>query len=159
MQHRPSKEWQLLQPVVEAMGYEFVGCERLKHDRQQILRVYIDTPQGADIDDCEKVSHQISGVLDVEDPLNSRYILEVSSPGIDRPLFKIEDFERWIGETVKLKLAVAVNNRRNFRGIVIATDDRSIVLDVDQQQYTIPFTSIDKAKLVPDYTQLEKYQP
>ena len=100
----PVKLLDLIQPAVEGLGYEFVGAELVGQGKESILRVYIDTDAGVLVGDCTKVSHQISGVLDVEDPISGQYNLEVSSPGIERPLFTLEHFERFKGKVVKLEL-------------------------------------------------------
>lgn len=94
----------LLAPVVEALGYECWGVEFISQGRHSVLRVYIDRPEGILIDDCEAVSRQVSGILDVEDPISGEYTLEVSSPGMDRPLFTLEQFAKHAGEQVKIRL-------------------------------------------------------
>lgn len=106
----------LLAPVVEALGYQCWGIEFLSQGRHSLLRVYIDHADGILIDDCEKVSRQLSGVLDVEDPISDEYTLEVSSPGMDRPLFTLEQFSAHVGEQVKIRLRTPFDGRRNFRG-------------------------------------------
>ncbi|MEN9461286.1 MAG: ribosome maturation factor RimP, partial [Pseudomonadota bacterium] len=96
---------QLFEPAVTALGYELVGVERLSFGRRgALLRVYIDSPTGITVDDCGRVSHQISGILDVEEPIKSDYTLEVSSPGLDRPLFALEHYVRFVGKEVSLRL-------------------------------------------------------
>ena len=105
----------LLAPVVEALGYQCWGVEFLSQGRHSLLRVYIDHSNGILVDDCEKVSRQLSGVLDVEDPISSDYTLEVSSPGLDRPLFTLEQYAANVGEQIKIKLRSPFEGRRNFQ--------------------------------------------
>lgn len=146
---RASKAWQIVEPVIEAMGYEFVGAEYVQQDRRNTLRIYIDRPEGITLDDCSTVSHQLSGVLDVEDPIAETYDLEVSSPGLDRPLFKAGDFERFAGQTVKIRLAVPQDGRRNFRGVLLGLEEDKVRVEVDKQIFELPFGHIERAKVVP----------
>ena len=141
---------QLFEPVVESMGYELVGVEfNAGGGRHGTLRVYIDREGGVSLDDCAEISHQVSGILDVEEPIQQAYDLEISSPGIDRPLFKLEDFERFIGEMVKIKLAVGVAGRKNFKGRLCAVSDaREVSVEVDGETFDLPFSDIARANLV-----------
>jgi len=142
----------LLRPVVEGMGYTFWGIEFRPRGRghQSLLRLFIDDPeQGVSIDDCEKVSRQVSGVMDVEDPIQSEYILEVSSPGMDRPLFRLEQYEEFAGHQVQIRLRMAFEGRRKFRGLLRGVEDNDVVLVVDDHEYLLPFDSIEKANIVP----------
>ena len=146
----------LVQPVVENLGYECVGMEHLPQGKHSLLRIYIDSENGITIDDCEKVSHQLSGVLDVEEAIHGHYNLEVSSPGLDRPLFNEDQFRRFSGEQVKLKLAVPQNGRRKLKGVISGVDGGNILIAVNdeqlgEQEISVPFSSIDKANLVPDF--------
>lgn len=141
----------LFEPVVESMGYELVGVEWLGSEHHGLLRVYIDHDNGITVDDCAEVSRQISALLDVEDPITQAYDLEVSSPGINRPLFKAEDFERFVGRKAKIKLAVALNGRKNFSGIIKGVeDDRFVIIDVDHEVFNLPIQDIARANLVGD---------
>lgn len=149
MERKASRAWQVVEPVVEAMGYEFVGAEYVQQDRRNTLRIYIDRPDGITLDDCSAVSHQVSGVLDVEDPIAETYDLEVSSPGLDRPLFKAGDFGRFAGQTVKIRLAVPQDGRRNFRGVLLGLEDDKVRVEVDKQIFELPFGHIERAKVVP----------
>lgn len=143
---------QLIQPVVEGLGYEFVGAEFLAQGRHSLLRIYIDKAEtGISVDDCERVSRQISGVFDVEDPISGQYSLEISSPGLDRPIFKVEDFARFIGEQVNVKLSVAQKGRKNFKGIVRGLENEVIALEVEGEMHHIAFEDIDQARLVPKF--------
>ncbi|MBO3276695.1 Ribosome maturation factor RimP [compost metagenome] len=141
----------LLAPVVEALGYECWGLEYISQGRHSLLRVYIDRPEGILIDDCEAVSRQVSGVLDVEDPISGEYTLEVSSPGMDRPLFTLDQFARYVGEQVKIKLRTPFERRRNFQGILRGVEEQDVVVLVDNHEYLLPIESIDKANIIPRF--------
>jgi ribosome maturation factor RimP len=141
----------LLAPVVEALGYQCWGIEFLSQGRHSLLRVYIDHANGILVEDCEKVSRQLSGVLDVEDPVASEYTLEVSSPGMDRPLFTIEQFAAHAGEQVKIKLRSPFDGRRNFQGLLRGVEEQDVVVLVDDHEYLLPIDSIDKANIVPSF--------
>ena len=140
---------ELFQPVVESMGYELVGVEWHGADHHGLLRVYIDQEQGITVDDCADVSRQISALLDVEDPISQAYDLEVSSPGINRPLFKASDFQRFAGSKAKIKLAVALAGRKNFSGILQGVEqDMFVNIEVDQEIFSLPIQDIARANLV-----------
>ncbi|MBV2134944.1 ribosome maturation factor RimP [Pseudomonas sp. MAP12] len=141
----------LLAPVVEALGYQCWGIEFISQGRHSLLRVYIDNPDGILIDDCEKVSRQISGVLDVEDPVSGEYTLEVSSPGMDRPLFTLEQFAAHAGEQVKIRLRSPYEGRRNFQGLLRGVEEQDVVVQVDEHEYLLPIDSIDKANIIPRF--------
>ena len=140
---------ELFEPVVESMGYELVGVEFSGSSSHGTLRVYIDHENGVNLDDCASISHQISGILDVEEPIQQAYDLEVSSPGLDRPLFKLADFERFSGELAKIKMAVAVDGRRNFKGKLQGVVEPDLVeIEVDGDLYHLPLADIGKANLI-----------
>ena len=142
---------ELFEPVVEAMGYELVGVEYHSAGRYGTLRVYIDREEGVSLDDCAAISHQISGVLDVEEPIKQAYDLEISSPGIDRPLFKLADYERFAGEVAKIKLSVAQHGRKNFKGRLQGVSESSqVAIEVDGERFELPFADIARANLVGD---------
>jgi len=142
----------LFEPVVESMGYELVGVEFQGAGGHGTLRVYIDREEGVSLDDCAAISHQISGILDVEEPIKQAYDLEISSPGIDRPLFKLADFERFVGNTAKIKMAVALEGRKNFKGrLQGVADDRMIVIEVDGEDFRLPYADIARANLVGEF--------
>ena len=143
--------WRVLEPTISAMGYEFVGVEYAGAAGRNTLRVYIDTASGVTLEDCESVSHQISGLLDVEDPISGAYDLEVSSPGMARPLFRIEDYERFAGEMVKIRLAIPENGRRNFNGKLIGVANGHVEIEVDGQIYKLRYEQIEQARLIPQY--------
>lgn len=140
----------LITPVVEALGYELVGIEYLPQGRNSLLRIFIDSAEGIRIDDCERVSHQVSGVLDVEDPIKAAYSLEVSSPGLDRPLFRAEHFARFAGQQVKLLLQAPMDGRRKFTGELCGMEGGDVILTVDGQRVAVAFAAIEKANLVPE---------
>jgi len=140
----------LIEPTVVALGYEFVGIEYLSQGKHSILRVYIDSDDGITLDDCSKLSHQISGLLDVEDVIQGHFNLEVSSPGLDRPLFTLEHFQRFIGSEIKINLSMPVENRRKLTGRLCSVDEKEIVLNVDNADIRLHFDNIEKANLVPD---------
>lgn len=138
---------QLFVPVVTALGYELVGVERLK----KIVRVYIDSPEGIKISDCERVSHQIEGILAVEDSIRGQYTLEVSSPGMDRPLFTLAQFTQFVGQKVKLRLTQPVNAQRTLVGILQQVEDHIITLVIEGVEYKLPYDQIQRAHIVPDF--------
>ncbi len=141
----------MLAPVVEALGYECWGIEFISQGRHSLLRVYIDHANGIQVDDCEKVSRQVSGVLDVEDPISSEYTLEVSSPGMDRPLFTLEQFAKHAGEQVKIKLRSPFEGRRNFQGLLKGVEEQDVIVRADEHEYLLPVDSIEKANIIPRF--------
>ena len=141
----------LLAPVVEALGYQCWGIEFISQGRHSLLRVYIDHANGILVDDCEKVSRQLSGVLDVEDPISGEYTLEVSSPGMDRPLFTVEQYAAHVGAQVKVKLRSPYEGRRNFQGVLCGVEEQDVVVQVDDHEYLLPIDSIDKANIIPRF--------
>jgi len=140
---------ELFEPVIRSMGYELVGIEFQGSTQHGTLRVYIDHEKGIGVDDCVAISHQISAILDVEEPIQQAYDLEVSSPGINRPLFKAQDYEQYSGHSAKIKMAVPLNGRRNFKGVLQGViDSRSVKIMVDNEGYDLPISDIAKANLV-----------
>ncbi|MEX0731878.1 MAG: ribosome maturation factor RimP [Aquisalimonadaceae bacterium] len=140
----------LVEPVVTAMGYELVGVEYHPGRRDGLLRIYIDTETGVTLDDCTRVSHQISGLLDVEDPIPGRYRLEISSPGLDRPLIKPADFERFAGAQVRVKLNDLWEGRRKIHGTLNGLQDGHVLIEEEGVVHAVPLDRIDKSNLVPD---------
>lgn len=140
----------LLEPVVNAMDYELLGIEFHAHGGSGLMRVYIDAPDGIGLEDCERVSRQVSSVLDVEDPIPGHYTLEVSSPGLDRPLFTQAHFERFAGSKVKLQMDVPVNGRRKFAGVLVGMRDGQVVIREEAEEVTLPLERIKQARLVPE---------
>lgn len=139
-----------LAPLVQMMGYEFVGCEYHGQGRYSVLRVYIDKETGITLTDCSRVSEQLSAVLDVEDPIPGKYSLEVSSPGVDRPLFEIAHYHKQIGQWLKVRTATPVQNQRNFVGVLLRVEGNDIYLLVDAEERMLSFSNIEKANRVAD---------
>jgi ribosome maturation factor RimP len=142
---------EMLSPAVEAVGYELLGVEFIRAGKHSTLRLYIDSENGVEVDDCAEVSHQVSAVLDVEDPISTEYNLEVSSPGMDRPLFKAEHYKAVLGEVISVKLQMPQNGRRNFKGQLISTEDQSFTLNVDNETFELAYDNVIKANLVPQF--------
>ncbi len=142
----------LIEPVVVGLGYELLGIEYISQGHHSVLRLYIDSKHGIEMDDCAKVSRQVSGVMDVEEPLKGQYSLEVSSPGLDRPLFKAEHYICQLGQMIRVRLRRPQDNSRKFRGLLVEADDESIVLrDVENGLETrLVYDNIDKANVVPE---------
>ncbi|AQA19947.1 ribosome maturation factor RimP [Halioglobus japonicus] len=140
---------ELLAPTVEAMGFELWGLEYLSQGRHTLLRVYIEHEDGISVDHCAAVSEQVSSVLDVEDPITGEYTLEVSSPGMDRLLFKLEQYSAYVGETIEIRLRTAYEGRRKFTGILKGTEGEDVVVHVDDHEYLLPHSAIEKARVQP----------
>ncbi len=140
----------VLGPSVTALGYELVGIEYVPARGGATLRVYIDSEAGISLDDCERVSHQLSGVLEVEDPIPGRYTLEVSSPGLDRPLFTREHYQRFAGHEIRLRTREPVNGRRNFTGTLVAVRDENVVMEEDGVELCVPLECVARANVVPE---------
>lgn len=149
---RQDKLTQMLKPAVEGLGYELVGTEHLPMGKHTVLRIYIDSADGITVDDCSRVSHQVSGVLEVEEPIKGQFTLEVSSPGIDRPLFSFEQFEQFVGSKVKLKLFHAIEGKRKITGVIESTNgDDIIIKDADSDSsFQLQVDDIDKANIISD---------
>ena len=146
---------QLLEPAIADLGLELVGIEFSPNAGGSLLRVYIDEAErGVTIDDCERASREISALLDVNDPVAGRYTLEVSSPGLERPLFTPGHFERFRGEQVKISVNLPLDGRRRFQGRIDAVDDERVTIDQDGKPVAIAHANIAKARLVPDYAAL-----
>ena len=141
----------LIEPVVTAMGFELWGIERIAQGKHSRVVVYIDSADGITVDHCADVSRQISGVLDVEDPIPGQYQLEVSSPGMDRPLFTLDQFERYRGNIVALRLNVPFNGRRKFKGLLAGIENDDVLLHLDGEEYCFPIDGIDQARVVPQF--------
>lgn len=138
----------MLRPAVEETGKELLGLEFIAAGNNSVLRLYIDHENGIDVDDCAEVSRQVSAILDVEDPISSEYNLEVSSPGVDRPLFTLEHYQAVLGETVQVKLSIPLNGRRKFKGILESIENDTLHVVVDGEAYPLVVGNIDKANLV-----------
>ncbi len=142
---------EMLQPAVEALGFELWGLEYITQGKHSTLRIYIEHENGITVDDCAKVSHQVSGVLDVEDPIKENYSLEVSSPGLDRPLFKEHQYQAAVGKKIKAKTHVPVMGRRNFSGVLESVEQGMACIDVDGEIYELEIIDIDKANIIPTF--------
>ncbi|MBB5206723.1 ribosome maturation factor RimP [Chiayiivirga flava] len=142
----------LLSPAVAALGLELLGVEFSAGPASALLRLYIDA-QGryVTVEDCEAVSREVSALLDVHDPIDANYTLEVSSPGIDRPLFRPEHFARFVGEQVKVTLDLPQDGRRRFQGAIVGVDGDTITVEQDGAHVALPHGNIQKARLVPDF--------
>ena len=142
-----------IREIIEGLGYDFVGMELVHEHGRMILRIYINTPGGINVKDCETVSRKVDKFLDsTEEIFGGRYYLEVSSPGLDAPLFYIKDFKNYVGKTVRIKTHDPVGSRRNFKGKIIeilSNNDIKLGLD-DGTEILIPFQNISKARLVPE---------
>ncbi len=139
MHKAPAHLTELVRGAVEVLGYELVGVEYLSRPKAgHLLRVYIDGEQGIGLKDCERVSHQVSGVLDVDDPIRGEYSLEVSSPGLDRPLFERAHFARFAGHVARVKLNAALNGRSNYKGTILEVDGDDVVLQVEAAARLVP---------------------
>ncbi|REL28925.1 ribosome maturation factor RimP [Thalassotalea euphylliae] len=141
----------MLRPAVEQLGKELLGVEFISAGKHSTLRLFIDHENGINVDDCAEVSRQVSAILDVEDPISTEYNLEVSSPGLDRPLFDVAHFEAVVGETVEVKLGLPLNGRRKFKGLLEAVEGETLVVIVDGETYELAHANVDKANLVPQF--------
>ncbi|MGM0984831.1 MAG: ribosome maturation factor RimP [Pseudomonadota bacterium] len=142
----------LIEPVVSAMGFELWGIDHLSQGKHSRLVIYIDHQDGVSVDDCADISRQVSAVLDVEDPVPGEYRLEVSSPGMDRPLFTLEQFERYAGHVVAVKLRLPFDGRRKFQGLLAGVESDEVLLQIDGEEYCFPIEGIDQARVVPQFT-------
>jgi len=140
----------MLEPAIEGLGYELLGVEHLSRPGGGLLRLYIDSESGITADDCALVSHQVSGILDVENPIPGHYVLEVSSPGLERPLFKKEHYEQFVGHRVRIRLSILVKGRRNLTGVLRGIEGDTVRIDLDEGTFAFPLGSVSKARLVPD---------
>ena len=159
MSDKASEISALLAPTVESLGLELLGTEYLPSPGGAVLRLYIDVPAGeaermVGIEDCEAVSREVSAQLDVEDPISGNYTLEVSSPGIDRPLFAPAQYQRFAGQVAKVTLKLPQDGRRRLQGRIDGIAGETITFDVDGQPFPVSFENIEKARLVPDWAAL-----
>lgn len=149
MRRAPESIWNFISPIVEGLHYQFVGVSLGQAESGLTLRVYIDHEDGITVDDCARVSNVVSAGLDVEDDLLSgEYFLEVSSPGMERPLFSAEQYAEQIGQTVKARLLVPQEGRRNFTGVLKGVDGDEISLEIDGETFNLAIRDIDNANLV-----------
>lgn len=138
----------MLKAPVEALGHELWGLEYIQAGKHSILRLYIDNEKGIFIEDCAETSRQVSAVMDVEDPISTEYTLEVSSPGVDRPLFTAEQYQLYVGETVKVQVTMPVAGSRNLKGTVIGVEGQMLTLSVDGNELIVALDNIRKGNLI-----------
>jgi len=137
--------------LVTTLGYEFVGYEFAQVNRRAIFRIYIDRPGGISHQDCSMVSHQVSAMFDVEDPIEGQYSLEVSSPGLNRPLFRLAQYEKQLGQRIRVRLQVPLMLRKNFAGILQRVENEQIYLLLEEgNEVMLPFSEIEKANVIAD---------
>ena len=163
MRRAPENIWSFLSPIVEGMDFTFVGATLGQAESGLTLRVYIDKEatgpetgfgetgpdrSGIVVEDCAAVSRQVGAAMDVEDLIAGEYCLEVSSPGVDRPLFSAEDFEQQLGKTVKARLAVSASGRRNYKGVVKQVEDGLLIVEIDGELHELVLRDIESANLV-----------
>ncbi|WP_043530879.1 ribosome maturation factor RimP [Litchfieldella xinjiangensis] len=141
----------LIEPVVTAMGFELWGIDYLSQGKHSRLVIYIDSPEGVSVEDCASISRQVSAVLDVEDPIAGEYRLEVSSPGLDRPLYTLDHFTRYRGQDVALRLRVPFEGRRKFQGLLAGVEGDEVLVQLDGEEYCFPIDTIDQARVVPRF--------
>ena len=138
----------LIEPAVNAVDLQLLGLELVTQGKHSVLRVYIDHPEGIKVEDCEKASQQVSALLDIEDPISHEYTLEVSSPGIERPLFFKAHYEQALGEIVRIKTLIKINGTRKFNGIIEKIEDDTVLLKCNDENIEIPFAEVAKANLI-----------
>ena len=143
--------WELFEPVVKGMGFDLIEIEHFPNPKHGVLRLYIDKEGGVNVDDCSTVSRQISALIDVEDPVSGQYNLEISSPGVDRPLRRLVDFQQFTGSLVKLKTVMPLEGQRNFKGRLLEASEETLVIETDDEEISLPMSTIDKARIVPEY--------
>ena len=142
---------ELVEPIVQSLGCVLWGIEFVSQGRQTQLRVFIDKESGIGLEDCEAVSRQFSAVLDVEDPIAGEYTLEVSSPGLDRPLFTLEQYADLAGNQVNMRLRVPFEGRRKYRGVIQGVEGDEVVIVCEDHEYLFPFDTIEKANVIPQF--------
>lgn len=141
----------LIAPVVESMGFIFWGLEFLGQGKHSRLRLFIDHEDGINVDQCAEVSRQVSSIMDVEDPISQEYTLEVSSPGMDRPLFELEQFNAYQGYVVQVRLHSPFEGKRKYKGLIKGVEERDVVIEADGYEILLPIEIIDKANVVPQF--------
>ena len=141
----------IIEPIVTSLEYSLWGIDFVSRGRESLLRIYIDSEKGISLDDCVKVSRQVSAVLDVEDPIADEYNLEVSSPGVDRPLFKLEQYEMMAGSMANIRLRMPFEGRRRFKGVIKGIEDQDVILVADGHEFLLPIEVIEKAQIIPQF--------
>lgn len=144
--------WDLASELAQEQGLELVDVEYVKEYKDYHLRIFIDKPAGVGLDDCQQFSEAFSERLDEVDPIPGPYLLEVSSPGLDRPLKKLSDYDRFSGETVRIRTYGPIDGRRNWQGILVGRSGEHIELDVEGVRVVLPFEKIARARLVPKFS-------
>ncbi len=148
---------EVLKPTIEAMGFELWGVEFNHIGRHSTLILYIDSDKGVSIDDCSDVSRQVSSILDVEDVISYAYDLEVSSPGLDRMIFNLEQMKKYLGSMIKVELNMPVDNHRSFKGVLESIEDNILTFTVmDGMSLEVLYSNVKKARLVPIFDKKEK---
>ena len=142
---------EMLAPAVEALEFELVGVEFIRAGKHSTLRVYIDHEDGISVDDCAQVSYQVSAVLDVEDPINTEYNLEVSSPGLDRPLFTAAQYAQFAGDSAQVTLNVPVSGKRKFTGVIKQVAGNVVSFEVGNDTLDVDIATIKRANIVPSF--------
>lgn len=140
----------IVRPVVESFGCALWGIDFRPFSNSALLRVYIDKAEGITLDDCSQISYQLSGIFEVEDPIDVPYTLEVSSPGIDRPLLTLAHFNQYLGQRAKVRLRWAIEDQRNFVGIIDSVNDSGVILQISENKIVIPIDAISRGKLLVD---------
>ena len=138
----------LIEPVLVETGFELVDVEYLSEHGRMVLRIYVDKAGGITLDECARISREVGDLIDIKNFIQHEYVLEVSSPGLNRPLKKEKDFLRAIGKKVKIRMTVPVNGRRRFTGLLKKIEDRNLYLEIDDQLFVLPQQGIEKANLV-----------
>ena len=141
----------LIEPVVAAMGFELWGIDHISQGKHSRLVIYIERESGVSVEDCADISRQVSAVMEVEDPIPGEYRLEVSSPGMARPLYSLDQFTRYQGHHVALKLRVAFDGRRKYQGLLAGVEGDEVLLQLEGEEYCFPIESIDSAHVVPQF--------
>ena len=151
MRRAPETIWKFVAPIVESLQYEFVGASLGQTESGLTLRIFVDLPDGVSVDDCAKVSSMIGAGLDVEDLIAGEYCLEVSSPGMRRPLFSAAHFEQQMDNEIKVRLTVPLDGRRNFKGKLTGVEGDLITMQIDNASHQIDIRDIDSANVVPRF--------
>lgn len=144
-----------IEPTINALGCDLWGLELLRQGKYSVVRIYIDKEGGVGADECAKISHQVSGIFEVEDPIKGQYRLEVSSPGLDRPFFKLEQYPPYVGQQVDLRLRTPVDgSRRRFKGVLTQVQGNQLTLQVEDEAKTFDFNNIERGQLMVDFESL-----
>ena len=151
MDRRERQLEELLTPVVQSLDCEIWGIELLRQGKHSKLRVYIDREEGVNVDHCAAISRHVSDLLDVEEFSQNPYTLEVSSPGMDRILFKTEQYEQSVGEQVEVRLRFPFEGRKKFVGVLAGIEDDSVLVQIDDEEFVLPLENVQRTRIVPTY--------